>query len=138
MTEYTIEYERLEYPPTVLVGGNGVTLSWKYNYNTSTKYPYQVNILEQKDLKMLNTKLQFEIVEGENKEIEAYSVHIETDEINTNKSKYVGVTREFLHTCPLIECSDGKMIVGYIECEVIGYVPDAHGIYILKVENERV
>lgn len=137
MAEYTIEPLTYELYGT-LGNGGGVTLSWKPNYNTSKKYPYQVNILEQKDLKMLNTKLQFEIVEGEDKEIQAYNVHIETDETSNYKYKYVGVTREFLNTCPLIECSDGKMIVGYIECEVIGYVPDVHGIYILKVEDERV
>jgi len=103
----------------------------------SNKYPYEVSPLtiEQAE-SLLNTKFYIKVCSyTKDNEIESYTIEIKPDN-DLIIDKYVFLSQELLEASELIypdEHDSTIMHIGYIDCEVIGYVSLPYKAYVLRI-----
>lgn len=127
MTDFGLEYNRFYKP-------NEYVMSWDY---ANSKYPSSVKELTIDMAKgYLNTKVRFEVFDYSDKgEPLCYNVVIDDSNVKQGEHKYVGLTQQLLESIPVIELNDqdNTITLGYIKCDIVGYVSLPYRIYVLRI-----
>lgn len=129
MVTWSLEYDRFYEP-------NERVITWDMNIKENHKYPKNVIPLTIEYARScLNTKVSFDIVEdNQTGEPLCYNVII-NDYGNKSSAKYVGLTQQLFESVPLIDYDekDNTINLGYIKCDIVGYVSLPYRIYVLRI-----
>lgn len=149
--KYTFDAADVKWNETIFKHGTSFDITWNtipyaptetmppMTTEKVSKYPnFEINEISLDDFaNMVNCRVHIEIVDTDSEGINAYKVNIETDEnYKQGDWKYVGLTQELLEQHELIEPSENirdLLHLGYIDCEVIGYVPLPYKYYLLRI-----